>query len=156
VGRSRVILESLLDDLSVYLNDNTIIYERYRQNPNELETRQDIPRARIALYEQSEQTTVKVDDEKANLSRQRYGVDISVVRAYNRDDASVGELPLADLRDAVVDWARQMLPATVCKSYIYSFGYDGSTAISRGSKYVTMTLNFSSIRDLQITQDLPT
>jgi|DEB0MinimDraft_6_1074348.scaffolds.fasta_scaffold00095_12 hypothetical protein len=152
MGSSRDIIESTLDSLAVYLQDNTIIYERYRQSVAEIEQREDIPRARVALYEQSEVVDVRVDDEKANLSRARYGMDISVVRAYTNDDASQGELPLADIRDAVVDWARSLNASTITGQRIYTFGYDGNTGITRTARYVTMTLAFTAIRDLHSTQ----
>jgi len=67
VAASRKIIEALLDDLAVAVNDTTVIYERYRVNPVEMESRNDIPRGRIALYEQSELVTTKVDAEKPKL-----------------------------------------------------------------------------------------
>jgi len=45
VAASRKIIEALLDDLAVAVNDTTVIYERYRVNPVEMESRNDIPEA---------------------------------------------------------------------------------------------------------------
>ena len=91
---SREIIENLLTDLSLLLNDRSIVYERYRVPPINLESRNDIPRARIALYEISEQVTTRTGPSYANLSNQRYGMDVSIVRAYAKDDASRGNCPL--------------------------------------------------------------
>ena len=156
MGQSRTILNAVLDSIAVALNDQTIVYERYRQNPVEIESRNDIPRARISIYEQSEVVTTKVDAEYANLARTRYGIDISVLRAYNRDDASKGELPLADLKDSIVEWSKTFDASIATTAYIYTFGYEGSSSITRNPRYVTQTLNFSSVRDLFSNQTNPT
>jgi hypothetical protein len=149
---SRNIIQAVIDNLALYLNDRTIVFERYRVNPIELEPRSDIQRARIALYESSENVTVKTGPEYANLSLQRYGMDISVIRAYMRDDASRGELPLLDLRDAVVDWANSIDAGALTSNRIYTFSYNGNAGITRNDKYVTMTLSFSAIRELYESQ----
>ena len=145
---SRSIIENLLTDLSLDLNDPSITYERYRVPPINLESRNDIKRARIALYEISEQVTVKTGPDYANLSTQRYGLDISIVRAYAMDDASRGELPLMDLRDAIVSWAGGVDAGQLTSSQIYTFGYDGNSGITRNDRFVTMTMLFTSLRDL--------
>lgn len=145
---SRNIIQSLLDNLALYLKDRAITFERYRVNPIELEGRNDIKKARISLYESSETVTVKTGPEYANLSLQRYGMDVSVVRAYMRDDASRGELPLLDLRDAIVDWANILDAGALTGNRIYTFSYNGNAGITRNDKYVTMTLAFSAIRDV--------
>lgn len=149
---SRNIIQAVLDNLALNLSDRTIVYERYRVNPIELEPRSDIQRARVALYESSESVTVKTGPEYANLSLQRYGMDISVVRAYTRDDASRGELPLLDLRDAIVDWANSIDAGALTGNRIYTFSYNGNAGITRNDKYVTMTLSFSAIRELYESQ----
>jgi hypothetical protein len=152
VGASRDIITAMILNLRDYIEDPTVIYEGYRVAPIELEPRSDIPRARIAIYELSEATTDKTGPEYANLSRQRYGMDISVIRAYIRDDASRGEFPVMDLRDSVLDWASTLDSGKTTNNRIFTFGYDGSVGLTRNDKYVTMTLNFSAIRDLSITQ----
>ena len=145
---SREIIENLLTDLSLDLNDPSIVYERYRVPPINLESRNDIKRARIALYEISEQVTTRTGPSYANMSNQRYGMDISIVRAYAKDDASRGELPLMDLRDSIVTWANQVDAGLLSGNKIYTFGYDGNTGITRNDRFVTMTLVFTSLRDL--------
>jgi hypothetical protein len=100
------------------------------------------------LYEISEQVTTRTGPSYANLSNQRYGLDVSVVRAYAKDDASRGELPLMDLRDAIVDWANLIDAGLLTSNKIYTFGYDGNSGITRNDRYVTMTMVFTALRDL--------
>jgi hypothetical protein len=152
VGASRDIITAMIANLKDHIDDRTVLFEGYRVPPIDLESRTDIPRARIAIYETSEAVTEKGGPEYATLSRQRYGMDISVVRAYNRDDATRGEYPLMDIRDSIVDWASSLDAGFLTDNRIFTFGYDGSVGITRNDKYVTMTLSFSAIRDLSITQ----
>lgn len=134
------------------MNDPLILFERYRVPANELEVRQDIKRARVAMYEVNETVTTRTDAYHANLSNQRYGMDITVPRGYAKNDASRGELPLLDIRDKIVDWAGQVDAGSVTNSGIFTYGYESSGGITRLPKNVTMTLNFISIRDLQPSQ----
>jgi hypothetical protein len=152
MGRSRNIIDSMLESLKLFLGDPLYLYERYRIAPSEIEGRQDIKKARIALYELDERVNTRVDASRANLSDQRYGMDISVPRAYAKSDASRGELPLLDVRDKIIDWAAQVDAGGVTNSAIFTFGYESSGGITRETKYVTATLVFSSLRDLQPSQ----
>ena len=152
MGRSRNIINSMLESLKLFLGDPLFLYERYRIPPSEIESRQDIKKARIALYELDERVNTRVDASRANLSDQRYGMDISVPRAYAKSDASRGELPLLDVRDKIIDWAAQVDAGGVTNSAIFTFGYESSGGITRETKYVTATLVFSSLRDLQPSQ----
>ena len=152
MGRSRNIIDSMLESLKLFLGDPLYLYERYRISPSEIESRQDIKKARIALYELDERVNTRVDASRANLSDQRYGMDISVPRAYAKSDASRGELPLLDVRDKIIDWAAQVDAGGVTNSAIFTFGYESSGGITRETKYVTATLVFSSLRDLQPSQ----
>lgn len=145
-------MQGLVDSMRLYIGDPLFVYELYRVPANELEARQDIKKARIALYELDERVNTQVDASRANLSEQRYGIDISWVRAYSRSDASRGELPLVDVRDKVFDWANQVDAGSISGNAIFTFGYQGSSGITRGDRMVTMTLTFVSLRDLQITQ----
>jgi hypothetical protein len=147
---SRNIITNLLLSLEDYLDDPTILYELYRTPPVNLESRNDIPRARIALYEIAEQVSVRVDASRANLSQQRYGIDISVLRAYKMDKASKGELPLLDLRDSIVTWASTVDAGAISENSIYTFGYDGNSGIIRNDRYVSMTMVFTSLRNLHV------
>jgi hypothetical protein len=152
MGRSRNIINSMLESLKLFLGDPLFLYERYRIPPSEIEGRQDIKKARIALYELDERVNTRVDASRANLSDQRYGMDISVPRAYAKSDASRGELPLLDVRDKILDWAAQVDAGSITNSGIFTFGYESSGGITRETKYVTATLVFSSLRDLQPSQ----
>ncbi len=152
MGKSRNIIQALSENLRIYLADPLVIIERYRVPANELEARQDIKKARIALYELDERVTVQVDAARANLSDQRYGIDLTYVRGYAKNDASRGELPLVDLRDRVLDWAQQVDAGGLTDSAIFTFGYQGAGGITRGDRMVTMTMTFVSLRDLSITQ----
>lgn len=148
MSKSRFILEQIGANLASYLNDPLIKIEFFSVPFTELEIRGDIRYARIAIYEQPETTTSSVDADVAVNSNQRYGMDISVVRAYKQNDSSRGEFPLGDVRDRIIDWARTFDAALATDAYIYTFGYKGNTALVRESKYVSRTLNFSAIRDL--------
>ena len=152
MGRSRNIINSMLESLKLFLGDPLFLYERYRIPPSEIEGRQDIKKARIALYELDERVNTRVDASRANLSDQRYGMDISVPRAYAKSDASRGELPLLDVRDKILDWAAQVDAGSITNSGIFTFGYESSGGITRETKYVTATLVFSALRDLQPSQ----
>jgi hypothetical protein len=153
MGASRKIITDVLYSLKTYINDPTILFEPYRANPGDLEAgRQDIRRARVGLYEQTESVTDRVDPRYANLSSVSYGIDISLRRAYINDDASRGELPLLDIKDMIIDWAGQVDAGLETDTRIYTFGYDGSGTISRNDIFVTITLNFTAIKDLTNTQ----
>ena len=153
MGNSRYIIEQLLSNMSNVINNNTYVYEGYRLDTASLELRQDIPDVRIALYEQSETVTTKVGAYKPADSDQNYSVDISVVKAYRNDKARNAEYVLYDVKDNVVEWSKRVDAGTVTNSYIVSFGYDGSSRMIRDNRYITQTLNFSSKKDLVITQN---
>lgn len=151
---SRNIILTLIKSLKKYLGDDTVLIEAYRANLEDLETsRKDIVRARVGIYEQSEDVSDAVGANIANLSTVTYGFDISVKRAYVNDDASRGELPLLDLKDAIIDWAAQLDAGTVTANRIYTLGYNGSSTIIRNQIFVTMTMNFTAIKDLSTIQN---
>jgi hypothetical protein len=151
---SRNIILTLMKSLKTYIDDPTVLLEPYRANLSDLETkRKDITRARVGFYEQSESVTDAVDAFYANLSTMTYGLDISVRRAYVNDDASRGELPLLDLKDKIIDWANGLDVGGITANRAYTFAYIGSNAIIRNDIFVTMTLNFSAIKDLSTTQN---
>jgi hypothetical protein len=128
------------------------IFELYRQEPSVIEGRKDIPRYRVALYENAESVTDRTGNQRANLSLQAYGIDISVVRGYHGDHADQSELVLLDLCDAVKEWAKIVQVGTLTNLNILNFNYLTSTGITRNEIYVTRTLNFSALRDLTQTQ----
>ena len=144
---SKNIIQTLLADLKSYIDDKTVIFETYMERATDLEPRQDIPRARIALYHGVENVTVKVGAEKPADSRQAYHVQISVLKAYRGDDGSKGELPCLELRDKVVGWSIGLEPRSVTGE-IFTLSYDSSSAFFRDKRYVTLTLNFTAFRKL--------
>lgn len=153
MGKSRDILEALIADLAEYIADTGITYDLYRINPQDLESQSAVKgHRRIALYEETDTVIEKTGAYKASLTDVRYSIDISVARAYQREDASSGELPLSDLRDWVMDWARNIDAGAVTNCGIYYFGYEGATSITRLDIYVTQTLRFVAQRDLISTQ----
>jgi hypothetical protein len=146
---SRNILRAILVNLADTLGNRAFLYEYYRVPPIELESRNDIPQARIALYEIVERIDIRTDAYRANLSQQRYGIDISYLRAYKMDKASKGELPLLDIRDSIVLWANTVDAGALTDCTLTSFGYDGNSGITRNDRFVTMTLVFTAIRSIQ-------
>lgn len=153
MGKSRDILESLIADLAEYIGDTGITFDLYRIQPQDLESQSSVKgHRRVALYEENDTVIEKTGAYKASLSNVRYSIDISVARAYQREDASSGELPLSDLRDWIMDWARNVDAGAVTNCGIYYFGYEGSTPITRLDVYVTQTLRFIAQRDLISTQ----
>lgn len=153
MGKSRDILESLIADLAEYIGDTGITFDLYRIQPQDLESQSSVKgHRRVALYEENDTVIEKTGAYKASLSNVRYSIDISVARAYQREDASSGELPLSDLRDWIMDWARNVDAGAVTSCGIYYFGYEGSTSITRLDVYVTQTLRFIAQRDLISTQ----
>jgi hypothetical protein len=143
----------MCESLKTYINDQTILFERYRQVPGDLENRQDIKRARIAIYELNERVDDRTDNYRVNLETAlRYGLDISVLRPYSQDDASRGELPLLDIKDAVFDWLNSIDIASLTNLSLFSLTYEGSTGITRNDRFVTMTLTLLSRRNTEIQQ----
>lgn len=158
MGRTRTAIESMLADLKAYVEDNfaddplimpkTIVYEAYRELPEDLEPRQNVPRARIALYTDSEELSVAVGYKRAADSNQTFGIDISVVKAYRGDDAHNAELAAEDLRDIILDWSNQVDPFQVTSGAVADFEYGGATGFTRRPRFVTKTMRFVSFRDL--------
>jgi hypothetical protein len=130
----------------------TGVFELYRQEPSVIEGRKDIPRYRMALYENAETVTDRTGNFRPNLSLQNYGIDISVVRGYHGDHADEAELVLLDLCDAVKEWVKIVEIGTITDLNILTFNYINSSGITRNEIYVTRTLNFSALRDLTQTQ----
>lgn len=151
-GNSRISLLATLQSMKDYVDDRTVLFESYVQSYADIESRNDIPRARIALYEISENVTDRVDQRWANFSQVTYGLDISVLRSYYRDDSSRGELPLLDLKDAIITWASTFDASTATTQRIYTFAYVGSNTIIRNDRYVTMTITFLALKDLSTNQ----
>ena len=149
------IVSVLMKDLIGYLKENFIqskrqhIFEQFYGVPFfDLEPDKRIKFARIALYEQPEAVDLFVNDQRANLSDQAYNIDISVVRAYIHDDHTRGEFPLMALKDAIVDWSKQVDASLLTNGYIYTFGYTGTDILERNERLVSRSLLFTARRDL--------
>lgn len=164
MGRSRNILTGLSASLEAYIDqlieddemDAHIIYEHYRELPEDLENRNTITQARIAIFHEAEESIVRHGAEKPADSRQRLGLDINVLRAYRGDTDAYGELPALDIRDAVVDWAKQVDAFATTGGGMNSLAYDGAAGFIRRKRYITLTLRLSGLRDLlqkQISED---
>ena len=144
---SRDILNKIADNIEAYLNQPYVAYERYRQNLQDVEQRNDIRDARVAIYEVTEQPLTRVDVWRNDLMQTTYGIDISVVKAYMNDNAQDAELRLLDLKDMIIDWVNQVNIANLTNSYLYYFAYNTQNGITRNTKYVTCTLSFLAQRD---------
>jgi len=145
---SRKILTEIKNSLKASINDSKVLFELYHMEPVDLEARQDIPKARIAIYFLGESDVIKIGAEKPSDSRQQIGIDISYKKGYRGDVASKGELPLLDLKDGVIDWVRGFDAHQSTDGYLSSLGYDGSRAMIRNERYITMTMQLSGHRDL--------
>ena len=146
--RSAKIISDVIGNLKTYIDDSKVLFEQYGIPFTFLEGRKDIVFARIALYEIEDIVTQTVDADRANLSVTQYGIDISVVRAYSKDNHTRGESILLDLKDKIVEWSKIVDVATVSEGHIMTFGYKNASTIIRNDRYVSSTLRFHSIRDL--------
>jgi hypothetical protein len=125
-----------------------ILFERYAQPFVEVEERQDIRFARISLYEDAENTNETVNDGRAHFSEQTYGLDISVVRAYSKDNETRGECPYLPCAIRLLIGLKIVNTQVLTNSYIYTFTYTGASPIVRDDRYVSRTLTFTARRDL--------
>jgi hypothetical protein len=152
VAISKYIVERLTDSLRTFINEQGIIYENYRIEPTELEERTDIPKARIAIYEDSETGLERNNVMKPSLTLQNYLVDVSVVRAYRGDKANRGEFVILDLCDKIKQWVKVTDISITTRASVYSLDYVNGSRNLRNNKYVTKTLTFTGKRDLYIDQ----
>jgi hypothetical protein len=152
VGVSKQNIIKLTNDLESFVGDREIVFEMYRELPEDLEPRTNILKGRIAIYHDAESEIIKIEAEKPADSRQQYGVDISIVRGYRGDDATNSELIALDLRDKVIEWVKQLDAHLVTDGGMSSIGYDGSTGFTRRKRYITITLRLTGQRDLILTQ----
>lgn len=151
-GLTVVSIREVLKDLSLYLGSNLITYERYHVPFQELEVREDIRYARISFYEQSDAITDRINDYRANLSLVSFAFDISVIRAYRNDNDSRGEAPSLNIRDAIIDWSKQVNAQTLTGNHLLAFGYSSSANIIRNNKFVNRTITFDAVKDLSVAQ----
>lgn len=138
----------LVADMEASINDDHVVWEKYREMPEDLEPRQDISSLRVALYNESESDITKVGAEKPADSRQQYSIDISILRAYRNDNADNYELVALDMKDEIIDWIKSVDAYEVTSGAISSFGYDGATSFLRRNRFATMTLRCSGQKNL--------
>lgn len=126
--------------------------EFYNVPFTDLEPRKDITFARVSFYELTENVTDLVSSGIANFSEQDYGVDISVVRGYLKDDSSRGEFPLSDIKDVLVEWSKVIDFGATTDVSIFTFSYQGSQPFIRNDRFVNRTFRFTAKRDLHKNQ----
>lgn len=148
MSSSNNILQALRDSLECYIDDSTVTYELFRQEPDVLDRREDISGSRIAIYEDVERVTTAVSLSYPNTSEQTYNIDINAVVPYSGDKENDVERFVRTLRDKVVEWSKTLIPSDVTDGHIYTLGYNSATRTTRSRKYATKTLRFVSFRDL--------
>ena len=155
MGQSRKDINLIIAELEAYLNDPDILFERYQLSPTEIESRNDIPKVRLAMYEQSDTSTDFVNAFKPSETLVTYNIDISVLRAYREDDAEFAELEMLDIRDALIDFGYNFSPAGLTDCSLFTFSYTGTGNYVRLQKFVTLTMNFDARKNLLESQQNP-
>ena len=148
MGVSRIINELLADSFDSYIDDNRFVVESFAQNTGDIEERNDIPIARIAIYEGQEATIEQQGRGRPTMSNQNYTVDVSVVRAYRGDKADEAEYWLLDVMDKIKEWIKEVDVAGITNGALYNLVYVNSTDAIRNEKYTTRTLTLQAKRDL--------
>lgn len=151
MSQSNNILLALGSSFKDYLKEKKtppVLIEYYEQPLIDIESRKDISYARVSFSENTEDVTDYISSQIANMSIQLYTVQVSVVRAYSKDNHARGEFQVNNIRDILIDWAKQTNYSNITNAYIYTFGYAGSSAYNRNERFVTRTFTFSSMRDL--------
>lgn len=151
-GTTMTHIKAILKDLETYMDSKLILFERYHVPFEDLEARPDIRFARIAIYEMTDDVTDKINDHRANLSLVQFGVDISVIRAYSKDNDTRGEEPLLNIRDNIVQWSKSVDAPTLTDLFILALGYTNSANIIRNDKFVSRTMTFDAVKDLHLDQ----
>jgi hypothetical protein len=152
MGVSSDILTLLRDSMSAYVNDDRVVYERYRLSLQDLEAQNYYPFARVSMYDLNENVNQRIDDYRACSVLTNYGIDISVRRAYQNLTEEDSELLLLDLKDKVIDWMRETDFAALTDVYLNYLGYTQNTGIIRNTRYATMTLSVVAQKDVHKTQ----
>lgn len=148
MGVSSDILTLLRDSMSAYVNDDRVVYERYRLSLQDLEAQNYYPFARVSMYDLNENVNQRIDDYRACSVLTNYGIDISVRRAYQNLTEEDSELLLLDLKDKVIDWMRETDFAALTDVYLNYLGYTQNTGIVRNTRYATMTLSVVAQKDV--------
>lgn len=153
MGVSSDILTLLRNSISAYVNDERVVYERYRLSLQDLESQNYYPFARVSMYDLNENVNQRVDDFRASSVLTNYGIDISVRRAYQNLTEEDSELLLLDLKDKIIDWMRETDFAELTDVYLSYLGYTQNTGIIRNTRYATMTLSVVAQKDINKTQN---
>ena len=153
MGVSSDILTLLRNSISAYVNDERVVYERYRLSMQDLESQNYYPFARVSMYDLNENVNQRVDDFRASSVLTNYGIDISVRRAYQNLTEEDSELLLLDLKDKIIDWMRETDFAELTDVYLSYLGYTQNTGIIRNTRYATMTLSVVAQKDINKTQN---
>lgn len=153
MGVSSDILTLLRNSISAYVNDERVVYERYRLSLQDLESQNYYPFARVSMYDLNENVNQRVDDFRASSVLTNYGIDISVRRAYQNLTEEDSELLLLDLKDKIIDWIRETDFAELTDVYLSYLGYTQNTGIIRNTRYATMTLSVVAQKDINKTQN---
>ena len=147
VGRD--LLDILTESLKAYLAPHwpEIVYERYRVNLATLEQAKGYD-IRIGMYEADSSGLLYVSDWRANQAQTGYGIEISVSKAYFNDDAAVAELQALDIRDHIIEWAKETDFAAMTGAYLNYFSYRGHSGFTRNPVFVTVTMSILAQKDL--------
>jgi hypothetical protein len=107
-----------------------------------------IPRARVSIFEDGDDPNIVVDRMNTMDVIQRYAVEINYVVGYKEDIQTNVELPMYDLKDKMIEWARNTDIYTVSGQLVYYLQYTGSASSIRNVRFVTIRLNFEGRRNL--------
>lgn len=148
MGVSRAINDLLANSIETYVDDDRYIVEAFAQNTADVEERQDIPIARIAIYEAQESTIEEKGRGRPTMSLQNYSVDISVVRAYRGDKSDEADYWMLDVMDLIKEWVKEVDSASITNGALYNLRYLSSTDAVRNERYVNRTMTLQGKRDL--------
>lgn len=147
LSRSARTIELIRQAIEDYIGDDRVVVEGYREEANILETRENIPVARIGIYESTDSVTDQIGNYRPVQSEVGINFDITVYRGYEHNGANYSEYVLLNLQDAIIDWSKEFKPNEITENSIYSLGYVGSGSIVRFARYATRTLNFTAIKE---------
>lgn len=130
-----------------------IIVEGYYIEPARMEEggdleRQDIPVARVSVYEDGDDPRIVVDRMQALTTGQRYGIDINYRIGFKQDRQGVAENPMLELKDEVIEWVTDTDIYTLTGGKLNYLQYLGSLSPNRNVRYTTIKLNLTADRNL--------
>lgn len=149
------IITAFVNSIKTFLTGETgVIVEGFFIEAGRLEPEGDmngykIPRARVSIFEDGDEPELVVDRMNTMDVLQRYAVEINYAIGYKEDIQTNVELPMYDLKDKLIEWARQTDIYTVSGAKVYYLQYQGSASPIRNTRFVTIRLNFEGRRFLQ-------